>query len=287
MDRKAWIAVTLSVLGLLGWYYYFGILNPPKPAPRPATAQASPTATPVSEASVPAATPDVAAATPAPVIAAQTETLSALNSSYVFTNDIGGIRHAVLNLHLGENDQPIALNGDSNLPIGAIGDAPGKAWGGFDMALDQAKGVATFTRKGSDGVQITKRFYLPADEGKKTNLYVVRLEVEFNNTGTSQVYRPPYFVSTGGAAPIHSTDLPTYTRFDWMHDWKFVGIDVNWFNAGSIPLIGIQTHPARDLYLESSNKVQWAAVASQYFCTIVSVPNFEGVSVGALRYSTP
>ena len=286
MDRKAWIAVTLSVLGLLGWYYYFGILNPPKPAPRPATAQASPTATPVSEASVPAATPDVAAATPAPVIAAQTETLSALNSSYVFTNDIGGIRHAVLNLHLGENDQPIALNGDSNLPIGAIGDAPGKAWGGFDMALDQAKGVATFTRKGSDGVQITKRFYLPADEGKKTNLYVVRLEVEFNNTGTSQVYRPPYFVSTGGAAPIHSTDLPTYTRFDWMHDWKFVGIDVNWFNAGSIPLIGIQTHPARDLYLESSNKVQWAAVASQYFCTIVSVPNFEGVSVGALRYST-
>ncbi len=59
-----------------------------------------------------------------------------------------------------------------------------------------------------------------------------------------------------------------------------------WVQCGSIPLIGIQTHPGRDLYLESRNKVQWAAVASQYFCTIVSVPNFEGVSVGALRYST-
>ncbi|PTX93125.1 hypothetical protein DB345_15975 [Spartobacteria bacterium LR76] len=285
MDRKAWIAVTISVLGLVGWYYYFGILNPPKPPVNPPVAEASPTASPGSATPAPTATPAAAEATSAPVIVARTESLSSLDSSYVFTNDIGGIRHAILNLHLGENDQPIALNGDSALPIGAIGDAPGKAWGGFDMTLDQANGVATFTRKDGD-VQITKRFYLPADEGKKTNLYVVRLEVEFSNTGTSQAYRPPYFVSTGGAAPIHSTDLPTYTRFDWMHDWKFGGIDVNWFNAGSIPLIGIQTHAARDVYLESRNKVQWAAVASQYFCTIVSVPDFEAVSVGALRYST-
>lgn len=287
MDRKAWIAVILSVLGLLGWYYYFGILNPAKPPVAPATAEASPSASPTAATPTPSATPAAAAATPAPSIVAKTETLSAADSSYVFTNDIGGIKHAILSRHLGENDQPVALNADPALPIGAIGDAPGKAWGGFDMALDDANGVATFTRKDGDGVQITKRFFVSRDSGdKKASHYVVRLEVEFNNAGTSQVYRPPYFVSTGGAAPIHSADLPTYTRFDWMADWKFVGIDVNWFNAGSIPLIGIQTHAAREVYLESRNKVQWAGVASQYFCTIVSVPNFEGVSVGALRYST-
>lgn len=286
MDRKAWIAVTISVLGLLGWYYYFGILNPPKPPAAPATAEASPTASPSEAAPAPSATP-AAAATPAPMIVAKTETLSAADSAYVFTNDIGGIKHAILNRHLGENDQPVALNADPALPIGAIGDAPGKAWGGFDMALDEANGVATFTRKEGDGVQITKRFFVSRDsDDKKASHYVVRLEVEFSNTGASQVYRPPYFVSTGGAAPIHSADLPTYTRFDWMHNWSFVGIDVNWFNAGSIPLIGIQTHPAREVYLESRNKVQWAAVASQYFCTIVSVPEFEAVSVGARRFST-
>ncbi len=154
------------------------------------------------------------------------------------------------------------------------------------MALDQANGVATFTRKDGDGVQITKRFYLPADEGKKTNLYVVRLEVEFNNTGTSQVYRPPYFVSTGGAAPDSldgSADLHAF-RLDGRLEIRRRRRELVQCRFDS--LIGIQTHPARDLYLESRNKVQWAAVASQYFCTIVSVPNFEGVSVGALRYST-
>jgi YidC/Oxa1 family membrane protein insertase len=47
-------------------------------------------------------------------------------------------------------------------------------------------------------------------------------------------------------------------------------IDVNWFEAGKIPLIGIQTRAARNLYGETANGIGWAAVTSQYFCTIVT-----------------
>ena len=32
-----------------------------------------------------------------------------------------------------------------------------------------------------------------------------------------------------------------YTKFDWMHEGKFQTIDVNWFNASSVPLLGIPT----------------------------------------------
>jgi len=47
-------------------------------------------------------------------------------------------------------------------------------------------------------------------------------------------------------------------------------IDVNWFEAGRIPLIGVQTRPERPLYGENVPGIGWASVTSQYFCTIVT-----------------
>ncbi|MEI6339447.1 MAG: membrane protein insertase YidC, partial [Verrucomicrobiota bacterium] len=156
-------------------------------------------------------------------------------------------------------------------------------WGGFAMKTDRAKSEASFTRRDADGLEITKRFTLPQDE-TKSDPYVVRMELEFRNAGAVEVSRAGYFVSTGGAAPIHSRDLPIYTRFDWLHDAaKFTGIDVNWFNASAVPLLGIPLSAAKSLYQESKPTVSWAGVASQYFCTIVTTEKTKGVSVWASR----
>src|SRR3954447_17350303 len=71
MDRQAWIAITLCVLGLVGWQVYMTKYAPHPVAPPNALASPSPGATDTPAAGTPSATPVVAAAatqeaTPAP-----------------------------------------------------------------------------------------------------------------------------------------------------------------------------------------------------------------------------
>jgi YidC/Oxa1 family membrane protein insertase len=279
MDRKAWIAIILSVLGLFAWQWYYVSTYSPKPSgARPDAATPRPTPQPA----------PVAAPSPVqeePVVESRHQSLYSKDAEYVFSNDKGGIERAILLLHLGENKQPVFLNGNRAMPIGAVGENPGEAWGGFMMQTDPGKGEATFTRKDADGLEIIKRFLLPQGE-LKTGRYVVRMELMFRNAGSVDVERKGYFVFAGGAAPIHSNDWPIYTKFDWMHEGKFESIDVNWFNASSVPLLGIPIRGARTLYLEARKDVTWTGVASQYFSTIVTTEKTKGVSSWATRYDT-
>jgi YidC/Oxa1 family membrane protein insertase len=278
MDRKAWIAVILSVLGLAAWQWYYVKTYSRKPPAVSAKAPASP-----SPSVAPALTPPPKEESSA--LVAQSQTLHSPNAEYVFSNDKGGIERAVLLLHLGENKQAISLNGSRTMPIGAVGEIPAEAWGGFTMQADPETGQAVFTKRDADGLEITKRFVVP-QSGAKDGTYVVRMQLIFQNGGNSDLQRKGYFVSTGGAAPIHRNDLPMYTKFDWMHGTKFVSIDVNWFNASSMPLLGIQMREARALYQEAREDVVWAGVASQYFCTIVTAEKTKGTSAAATRFDT-
>ncbi|HEY5705698.1 MAG TPA: membrane protein insertase YidC [Terrimicrobiaceae bacterium] len=278
MDRKAWIAIVLSVLGLVAWQWYYVKTYSVKPAPASQRAGATP-----APSVAPVATP-ARAQEPARVVA-QNQSLYSRSAEYVFSNDKGGIERANLLLHLGENEKPVFLNGSRAMPIGAVGEHPGEAWGDFTMQTDASKGEAVFTRKDADGLEITKRFILP-QSAARDGIYVVRMELTFNNAGNSDVERKGYFVSAGGAAPIHPNDLPIYTKLDWMHEGKFQTIDVNWFNPSSVPLLGIPIRDARRLYQEERKDVTWAGVASQYFCTIVTTLKDKGVSAWATRYDT-
>ena len=287
MDRKSWIAITLSVAGLFAWQWYVGkYMTPPAPAPAAApAAAASPGAAPAAVPSPSAAPAPAPVATPSgPVMAARAESLSTKRAEFVFNNDAGGIEEVLLFLHLGENRQSVSLNRDRGMPIGAIGFVPGEVLGGFEMATNKDRGEAAFSKTMADGLEITKRFALPADDDK-AKTYSVALEVAFTNPGAQPVQVPPFFVGTGGAAPIHINDLPMYTRFDWSHAGKMETIDVNWFSPSSIPLIGIPLSGERFLYKEAKPDVQWVAVASQYFCTILSSKEAAS-SVWARRFDT-
>lgn len=287
MDRKTWVAVSLSVLGLVLWYWYFVVKAPPPPPPAQTAA-----ATPTPQAT---ATPEVAATpvptpVPVPTMAAREETLASGEgrdkAEFVFNNDAGGIESAILLMHMGENQQAVHLNGDVKDPIGALSTEPGTVMGGFEMSADEAAGIVTFTKKDADGLVIEKKFKVPGSD-VKASPYSVDLEVTFRNPTDAAVSRPGYFLSTGSAAPIHESDQSRYTQFQWQHGGKVARVDTNWFNASSIPLIGIQLRPARSVYLESESNVQWASVASQYFCTIVSSVESQGSSVWATRFDVP
>lgn len=282
MDRKSWIAIILSIAGLFAWQWYIS-----KYYPQPDQSAAEPASTPVVAASTPAPLPVPAAPSAPPSMAPRAQSLEREGVEFVFNNDTGGIEQVVLRMHMGEDKEHVALNRSRTMPVGALGFEPGEVLGGFTMNADKAAGRVVFQKSQADGLEIAKSFTLP-DTSNGKNQYLVDLEIVFRNTGAEPMTVPDFFVGTGGAAPIHALDLPMYTRFDWGHETSMSNIDVNWFNASSIPLIGIQLHGERELYLESEPDIRWAAVASQYFCTILTpAAGSPTKSVWAKRFDAP
>jgi YidC/Oxa1 family membrane protein insertase len=285
MDWKTWVAVGLSILGLVLWQiFYVNQLPPPTPPPVMAEGEAVPTPTPAPAFALATPTP-VPTPEPVQMLAPRSETISTADADFIFNNDTGGLEEVLLLLHMGENRESVFLNRDRRMPIGALGTQPGETIGGFEMEVNRTAGHVTFQKREDDGLLIRKRFYLPVGEGTAER-FTLRLDLEFINEGQAPVQRLGYFVSTGSAAPIHITDLPIYTRFDWYREGKMQSIDVNWFSAGTIPLVGIQTRQAREVYAEARDRIAWAAVSSQYFVTIVTAKEQQGTSVWARRFDT-
>src|SRR3981081_4468102 len=103
MDRQAWIAITLCVLGLIGWYAYTASHLPP---PAPVVAAPSPAVTasnsPAAAASPSTAAPPVSATSPSPVpaesvptFAEKSETMTNGDVEFHLTNRGGAITEAV------------------------------------------------------------------------------------------------------------------------------------------------------------------------------------------------
>lgn len=292
MDRKAWIVVILCVAALGLWQWAYVKYYPPVPVPpkgavaQESVAQVAPAASAAPTPAVrplPAASPAPASAPALPETPREEFTVATELADFVFTSGEGGIRTAVLRGHMGENGGHVALNIPEAAPIGSIADAPGMPAGGFTREPSDAPGQVVFVRTGDDGVR-TRKIFTVADPGAAGGNYVVNLEVQFANTGGAFVQRPGFYVGTGGAAPVHASDMTIYTGFDWYRDGKATFTDVNWFNASSIPLVGIQLRPAQHVYEQRSDKIAWGAVKNQYFATIVAVAEGDtGTSVWARR----
>ena len=291
MDRKAWIVVVLCVaaLGLWQWAYvqYYAPAPEQVEAQRRAAeeAQAAPAPTPVPTAvPVPAPAAPVPAVAPAPVSAPpETRTVTTGLANFKFVSNAGGIASIELLDHLGENGANVALNIPQALPIGTLGEQAGLALGGFAPASPGAPHEAVFVLDQPDGLRIRKTYAVSeADEGQGN--YTVNLALDFTNAGPGPVQRTGYYVSTGGAAPVHSTDMTLYTGFDWYRDGKTTFTDVNWFNASSIPLTGIEMRAAQNFYEQKTDNIGWAAAKNQYFVNIVALTSGDpGTAVWARR----
>lgn len=308
MDWKTWLAVGLSILGLVLWQVFYSnkvseqqrlyeahhqsevqeaevekeAVAPGENAGTPAIS-ATPKTPPAMEAS---GTSAAAFFSPDPNLTKQQATLKNEFAGFTFQNDSGGIEAVNLLHHFAEDDDFVSLNKGASMPIGAIGVENGRVLGGFKMKLEEAQQRVVFERMDDDGMLIRKIFQLATGEGSKAEGkdYELELQIIFENTSGAALQRLGYFVATGMAAPIHGDDQLRYTRFDWFRDGKMKSIDANWFSASSIPIIGIQTREARPLYAESSETTFWAAVTSQYFATIVRSQSADSLGVWARRY---
>lgn len=282
MDRKSWIVIILCVVGLGAWQWASMKYYTPTPEQRAAArevaerAQAAasqatpipaPTATPISSI----AENRLATQTPAvPSVPREQFTITTGLAEFVFVSDAGGIEKAVLSRHRGEGDISVTLNIPQALPIGTLSQVPGIASSGFALEGEVTAKTISFAQTAADGL-VTRKIFTVNDAADGEGNYTVDLEVQFSNSGTTPIERGDFYISTGASVPLHFSDMPMYTGIDWFHGGKATFADVNWFNASSIPLIGIQLKAAREVYEQKAEGIAWAAVKNQYFATIVAV----------------
>jgi len=227
----------------------------------------------------------VPAATPAaPTVPEQITTVPGPSALYHFTNLGGGISRAELTGYPAESGSNVQLNEFGTLPIGAVSDKAGE---GADLPYTvSTQGNAVLcVRDQPAGLSISKKFTLPASV-QDAHGYRVILDVTFANHGAAPLSSNGYYLYVGSATPIHQRDLLQYTAFDWLvQGGKATHIDVNWFNAGKIPFVGLETHPERPIYTADADKIGWATVNSQFFTTVVAPRNgAAGSGVWAHRF---
>ena len=288
-DRLTWIVVTLAAIGLIASIYWnqqevaklraynlaHGIVAP-TPAPA-ATAAPTPSA--------PAAFANATAETVPASAPSQEATLKSDVAELRFSNNQGGLTEILLAQHKAEGDQSVQLSNLSVPAIGALTPTPNN-WrdDGYELREDAAGGRVTLTKQLGNSLSITKTYTVAGKAGLR-DPYQVAFTLVFENRGAQPFTSPGYFVSTGSAQPIHQTDLPTRTVFDWYRDGKYRSIPVSWFGPSSI--LFFQTSGPKEVYLEAADKILWTCVASQYFATILAPQNEAGSQVWARRSPLP
>ncbi len=297
MDRQAWIAVTLCVLGLIGWQFYMAShappLAPPPPEQTPATAAAAPApaaAAPADPAAAPAPAPAGEAPPDAVEAATFVERIEPLRNDDVelrLTTRGGGIAEAHMLNHVGDKGVGVVvLNSVERTPIGALVERPeNPVLPEFSVAR-QADGSVQFERVTPQGIAVRKRYFFPPTDQKRDN-FVAHMELEFRNDGAQPYTSPGFFMTLGSTKPVHANDFPTYTRLVWLVQGKAKGIDVNWFPAQNYPLVGIEKREAQQFYRETVNAGDWAGMSNQFFTTLVTPLTAKVSEVWARRFEIP
>src|SRR5919106_100579 len=269
MDRTAWIAVTLCVIGLVLWQIYLVKQTPPRPAPvSVAPEQISPTAPIASPTpfTAPAAAPKPAE--PVPSFPEKIETIRNSDVELRLTNRGGGIKEAILLKQVAEKGGRVVLNSAEGAPIGAIIEHPSApALPEFTASVESDSAVQ-FERTTDEQVTIRKKFFFQQSPEKKDN-FVAEMDVELQNGGVEPYRSAGYFVALGSAAPIHAKDYPSYTRLVWCIGGKAKGVDVGWFGSSG-GFLGIGQRAARPFYEENIPGAEWVAVSNQFFTTLMA-----------------
>jgi YidC/Oxa1 family membrane protein insertase len=263
MDRKAWIAITLCIVGIVVNAYY-AAKNQPPPAPAPVEASSTPSGTLAktegpNAIAAPTQTAATAPATAAPV-AEQKHSLTRGTVTYEFSSKGGGIARAIL-----KEKGEIILNSHGKEVVGAFRyEAAGRDGINYVMENASDKGV-TFTGTNKDGIQIKKTYSIT--EGEKADDHLLSLKVELTNTGTATHASSQYFLYAGAAESLRPDDIQKPSFF-WNNSGDAYNNDSNWFGSG-----WFSKNPMT--FTQDFENLRWGGVMSRFYALIISTK--EGV----------
>jgi YidC/Oxa1 family membrane protein insertase len=282
MDRTAWIAVTLCVLGLVAWEVWAARQRMPQPNASGAASSTAPAASAApSVPPVPSITPSPSPVATPIAFAEKSEILRNSDMELHLTNRGGGISEVVLPNYAAEEGRRVTLNSPAQIPIGAIvADPAAPNLAEFTVTRDGS--AVAFESTTHEQLTIHKKFSLPATQGSKDN-FIAQLDIDFVNNSGAPLAMPGYFLSVGSSAPIHRSDYPSYTRLVWSANGKTKGVDVGWFGASN-GFLGMGARAPRSFYSENVKDAEWVAASNQFFTSLVVPLTQKADAVWARRF---
>lgn len=261
MDRKAWIVVTLCVIGMAinGWWM---MTRPPQLPVRPQETPAQPAAveTPKTAANVPGGTtvPADKLAVGAPEEKAE---LKNENAAYTFTTKGGGIAEVLL---LDTKDH-VRLNMLGKAPIGAFTDAAKTYRDSLPYRIvDKTPQSVVFETETPDKVIVRKAFSLST--GPAANDHYLDFKLTLTNHSDAKLTKDSYFLYTGAASELRPDEI-THPGFCWNNGGSAKSKDTAAFRDGS-GFLGFGG-PITE-HQESFTAFRWAGVMSRFYTTIIS-----------------
>lgn len=275
LDRTGWIVVATCSVGLALWYtLVLPKLPKSQPVPTPAAAQVAKKESTSKDSAAPAAA--------APVRMEVGAVLKSSEAEFQFTKTGGGVAETRILDHAKtlHSPEPIVLNEvqrrnpeDRPHPIGAIGER-GAAWASpaYDLQFDASDYVMeavpgkTVTLKGNFGknLAVTKVFSLPvaADDTKKPDEHLLEMEITLDNKGAEPVDLGRLYVYAGAASAVTKTLGNMDTGLVYQERGSVTLRRVDWFK-------GFMLRPERLSEATATKHLDWVAVQSQFFTTIV------------------
>jgi YidC/Oxa1 family membrane protein insertase len=259
MDRKAWIVITLCIVGMVinGWWMF---TRPPAPqVSPPPPAGTTPGATPETPAT---GTTPAAAVTPATAPKPE-EKVELKNevATYTFTTKGGGIAEVVL---LDTKDH-VRLNAWGKAAIGSL---TGAAKSYEDplpyQIVEKTDQKIVFEAEGADKVRIRKSYAFSSGAG--SNGHLLDFQITITNQGGEKLSKDAYFIYAGAANELRPDEI-SKPAFCWNDAGDADSKHTDAFRPGA-GFLGFGG-PILD-YHGNFNRIRWAGVMSRFYATLIA-----------------
>ena len=282
MDKKAWIVVTLCVVGMV-INGYFMATRPPVPVPVPPQPAASSTtespaaatpgvpAVPGSDAS---ATPGTTAPAPGPAVAEEKVELANDRAVYVLTSKGGGVEKATL---LDTKDK-VVLNGRGRAAVGALSNAPRTYEDLNYSVVEKSDQHVIFEAESPDKVLIRKEYSFSTGAG--ANDHLLKFKITLTNRTGAKLVRENWTLYTGAAAELRPDEIER-PAFVWNEAGDAIALHTshfrdgpNWLGWGGAIL---EEH-------RSLARARWAGVMSRFYTTLIATADDQPSRVWTERF---
>ena len=297
MDRKAYIIVTLCVLGLI--YTSFFMPKPPAPAPvepaptvtstdpaAPETTGSNITGAPAPDAST-AVTPSISA----PPAGVEETTLTNDRVEATFTNLGGGIRFVrLLDQQESKSGGNVILNSVGRAPIGSLGSGPDSLGNDVVFAVSESTDSSvTYEATTPAGLSIKKKYTLrkPQENGipvTQSDGYLIDLELTLTNSAATPANTSALYLYSGAINPLLKRErVPP--SFGWNTGGEADSKSANSF--GQSGFLFMKFGEDRRTIDIASDDLLWAGTFNQFFCTLITPEEHGAGTVWGRRLPAP
>ena len=252
MDRKAWIVVTLCVVGIALNAYYANKNKPPV-LPKPPVAEKV-----MAENGAAAATPtaEAKAKSVATGLPEKKHSITSGTVRFDFSTKGGGVSAATLT----SKGDEIVTNKYGKEAVGALRNGPSARDNVEYQLVEATDKRVTFEGKTAEGLTIKKTYAVT--EGDKSDEHLLALTVTLTNNGQGTYASSDLFLYAGAASSLRPDDIQ-HPSFFWNDNGNADHKDTTWFEPGYF-----STNPPE--YLQSLNNLRWGGVMSRFYTNIIS-----------------